>query len=455
MKRVFVKTLGCKVNTFDSQAIATRLTNAGYDLAESHLDADVHILNTCSVTAVAEKEARYLLRRYRRENPSGLNIVTGCYAQIQSANLEKMNEVDFIVPNEAKNQIEPLVEQVWKAHKIQLKQEVSKFPAGLKSVEDNRQGHFKVAHTLFDSPTASRARAFLKIQDGCNGFCSYCQIPYARGASVSVPPAQALAAVQKIAASGTAEIVLTGIHLGDYGKDLEPGEETLSFAGFVKKIFETTDLPRLRISSLEPSEVSEELLSVLSEYKSRFCEHFHLPLQSGCNKTLQKMRRTYTAEEYSSTLSRIRKIFPYAQLSADIIPGFPGETDEDFEESFKFVKANQIADLHVFPYSKRPNTAAIRMPEHCDPGLIKQRSRRMRELANQLWDDYSKSFYTLYTDVLWESEKNGRWVGKTSNYLPVVSPSGCSDLSSGMITSAKMIGLYGPRQMLASPVKLP
>ncbi|MDD9951614.1 MAG: tRNA (N(6)-L-threonylcarbamoyladenosine(37)-C(2))-methylthiotransferase MtaB [Zetaproteobacteria bacterium] len=446
-KKVFVKTLGCKVNTFDSQAIANQLHQAGYTLTESHLTADVHIINTCSVTATAEKEARYLLRRYRRENPAGLNVVTGCYAQIQSANLEKMREVDFVVPNEAKTLIEPLVKNVIHAREtgVELKQ---KLPEGLKAVADNRQGHFKVSHTLFDTPQVNRARAFLKIQDGCNGFCAYCQIPYARGASTSVAPEQALAEVKKIAAQ-TAEIVLTGIHLGDYGEDLA---DKVNFASFVRRIFEETKLPRLRISSLEPSEVSAELLEVLHEHADRFCDHFHLPLQSGCGETLKRMRRVYTTEEYANTLKRIRTFFPYAQISADIIPGFPGESQEAHQRSVDFIKQQQIADLHVFPYSKRPNTAAVKMPEHLSPEIIRTRAAELRGLATELWSNYAQNFYSLELPVLWERSHKGRWVGKTTNYLPVVAPENRTDLATGQITLAKIIGLYGPKQLLANPL---
>ncbi|NBQ54688.1 MAG: radical SAM protein, partial [Proteobacteria bacterium] len=305
---VFIKTLGCKVNTFDGNAIGNQFRAKGYTVVDHASDADITVLNTCSVTSAADREARYLIRRYRRENPDGRMVVTGCYAQTDSARLAAMKEVDFVVPNEAKERLVQFIEGETDnrgvdgeadgsnaaPENLASKMPASKMPSDVKAVSENRQSHFKSSLVLFDDASSSQTRAFVKIQDGCNGFCAYCLIPYARGASRSVAPDQAFNEIKRLIDAGTPEIVLTGIHIGDYGRDLESyAGDAEPFATFVESIMEIPGLKRLRISSLEPGELSKDLLQVLKRHADKFCPHFHLPLQSGDDRILKLMRRSY------------------------------------------------------------------------------------------------------------------------------------------------------------------
>ena len=419
MKSVYVKTLGCKVNTFDSHALENQFKKSGYKLVNQAEQADITVINTCSVTSVAEKEARYLLRRYKRENPDSFRVVTGCYAQIDSATIAQMGEVDFIVPNEAKERLVPLLEA-----RLGSDEAATKFPKDLKQVKNNKQSHFKSSLTLFDSPKTERTRAFLKIQDGCNGFCSYCQIPYARGASRSVPGEQVVAEARNLLASGVGELVLTGIHIGDYGEDAGPaGEGQALFLELLEELFTLEGLQRLRISSLEPAELTQGLIEKLAQHADKFCDHFHLPLQSGDDRILRLMNRKYDQKRYLESVAMIREYFPKAQVSADVIPGFPGEDEQAFSETMAFIKKCGLASLHVFPYSKRPNTAAIRMPNHLEVEVIKQRAKELRSLSKELFKEFAGDFVGKQAQVLWEQydQSSGRWLGKTKNYLPVMS----------------------------------
>ena len=403
-KTVRVITLGCKVNTFDSQAIAHQFESKGFVLTET--DAAVTVVNSCSVTANADKEARYLARRIKRENPSTKLVFTGCYAQTDSQRLIEMTEVDLVIPNEIKEQLVDIVI---------IDNTVGKMPAQVNAVDQNRQGHFKTSATLFDQASSTRTRAYLKIQDGCNGFCTYCLIPYARGASRSVEVQKIIQEVRRLNAASVPEIVLTGIHLGDYGEDL--GEDH-SFADLLEEIFATTDIPRVRISSLEPAEVKPKLLSVVDRYRARFCDHMHLPLQSGSDGILKKMRRQYDKKSYLENIKNLRILFPMMNIGADVIPGFPGETEEQFIETKEFVEECGLNSLHVFPYSKRPNTAAARMLEHLDQGLINSRAKILRDLSVSLSRKYATQFIGQNISVLWE-ESDTQNIGHARNYLKI------------------------------------
>ncbi len=412
--RVFIKTLGCKVNAFDAQVLHKQFSDQGFEVLDSPLHADVTVINTCSVTQQAEKEALYLLRRYQRENPTALRVVTGCYAQIASDALAQRSEIDCVIPNEQKNLVVPTVVE----HLAARQRGDSLMPAVKNFATTPTNQQFKSSLVFFDRPEATQTRAFVKIQDGCNGFCTYCQIPYARGASRSVPFEQALHQIMELAQSGVPEIVLTGIHIGDYGEDLEVPS---TFAELVEQVFLRTQLPRLRISSLEPSEVSDTLLEVLDRYRDRVCDHFHLPLQSGEDGILKRMRRTYTAAEYRATVQKFLALFPQAQISADVIPGFPGETEAQFAATVAFIEDCGIHNLHVFPYSSRPNTFAARMPDHLPQEVVAVRAKILRELAARLYEGFCRTQYEREHLVLWEAsvDAEGYRQGKTRNYLSV------------------------------------
>ncbi|NRA66373.1 MAG: tRNA (N(6)-L-threonylcarbamoyladenosine(37)-C(2))-methylthiotransferase MtaB [Pseudobacteriovorax sp.] len=445
MKRVHVKTLGCKVNSYDSDDLETQFLKKGFTIESDPKKADVSVLNTCSVTANADKEARYYLRRFRRDNPEALVVATGCYAQTDSARLADMNDVDLVFPNEVKDRV------VEVAHEQLINKQqgepltVSKIPKDVKPVAENRQGHFKSSLKL--NPTdSSKTRAFLKIQDGCNGFCSYCLIPYARGASRSVPSRDVIAEVRRLIESGVKEIVFTGIHIGDYGEDLD---ESQSFIDIIKELFDWDDMVRMRISSLEPRELPESLLKVVSQRPELFCDHFHLPLQAGHNRVLKMMRRTYTTEQYQEAVELARSYFPHANFGADVIPGFPGETEEEFAATVDFIKTIGLNYLHVFPYSKRPNTAAARMPDHLPHDTVKQRSALLRGLSSELKSEYVSRFLGETVSVLWEADKDrdGRRIGRSRNYLEIVTPEAMNQ-EPGTLSQVKIKGFVNDNRLL-------
>ena len=455
MPSVYVKTLGCKVNTFDSHALENQFRAAGYDLVATPTDADVTIVNTCSVTANADREARYLARRLRRDSPDGLIVFTGCYAQTDSARLVAMNEIDYVVPNDAKERLVSLVGQSLSDVQNQGAQAsgVAKLLGGGTLVKENRQTHFKSSVTLFDRADSAQTRAFVKIQDGCNGFCSYCLIPYARGASRSVPPAVVVAEVRRLIAIGTHEIVFTGIHIGDYGRDLA------AFAGvenpvvdLLSEIFALPGLGRVRISSLEPSELSPPLLALFKENSPVVCDHLHLPLQSGSDRILKLMRRSYDVDTYRAAVDGFRAAFPDASIGADVIPGFPGESDDDFAATVTLASSAALSYLHVFPYSARPNTAAVRMPGHVGRDIVKERAARLRNLSQSLAATYARQFIGRTLEVVWEKDLDpqGRRRGLTANYLTVAAGGG-ENPPAGAATRALIKGFVEQGTLLARP----
>ena len=411
MTSVFIKTLGCKVNAFDSHAISYQLKEKGFALRDSAAAAGVVIINSCSVTAKAEKEALYYARKFRRENPSSLVVITGCYAQTDSGTISKHPEIDFIVPNAQKSELVPLLVE-------RLRRGTGKMPQGVQTVTANRQSHFKLAQTLTDHVVSTATRKYVKVQDGCNGFCSYCIIPYARGASVSVPMQQVIEQVEALTAVGDCEIVLTGVHLGDYGADMA---KRVSFSSLLMRLFALPQLTRLRISSLEPSELSDELLAVLQLNAAKFCPHFHLPLQSASDKILRQMRRKYTIAQYLARLQAARKIFPTATFGADVICGFPGEEEEDHQATLEFGQRAKLNYLHVFPYSKRPNTLALRLAGHLPATVIKERQVQLTEFSRRLREAHYRKFIGQRLQVLWEQGKP-RMGGYSRNYLRVTAP---------------------------------
>jgi threonylcarbamoyladenosine tRNA methylthiotransferase MtaB len=454
METIYVKTLGCKVNTFDGHAIENQFKAIGYELVDDPAKASISVVNTCSVTQNADKEARYLARRFRRESGDGLIVMTGCYAQTDSQRLMAMDEIDVVVPNEAKDQLVSFVQEQLRARREG--RVVLKMPQGLKAVSENKQSHFKSSLTLFDQADSTQTRAFIKIQDGCNGFCAYCLIPYARGASRSVPADDALNEIRRLVGLGTKEIVLTGIHIGDYGQDhgappLAQGADP--FVEFMKRMFDINGLERVRISSLEPAELSEDLIKVLAEHRDRFCDHFHLPLQAGHDDVLKRMRRKYDTARYLESCDMARAYFPEVCLGADVIPGFPGETPEQFAATKAFIDRAGLHYLHVFPYSRRPNTAADKMTGHCDPETIKARSLELREQSKILRKQYLSQFIGKTVDVLWEKDMDdlGRPLGTTRNYINIAASRATAQTLQGVISRWTIKGFVTDERLLAIP----
>ena len=412
--------MGCKVNAWDTAALITEFKNLGYQIVDTPDQADVSLLNSCTVTSRADQEGRALLRRFKRSNPGTKVVATGCYAQTDSARLMAMDEVDYVVPNSGKKDLAGWIHAQLTARPDGTPR-TDLTPPGM---GEKPREHFKTALHMTAANT-DQTRAYLKVQDGCNGFCSYCIIPWARGASRSVESGQVLAEVRRLTAAGYREIILTGIHLGDYGADHDdPG----GLHGLLKAMLELPGSFRIRLSSLEPGEVDEPTLALLATAGERFCHHFHLPLQSGHDRILKQMRRTYDTSTYGKKVKLIRSYFPQALIAADVIPGFPGETAGEHQATMDFINDTRIDDLHVFPYSRRPGTMADRLPGHLHPREIRERAGELRRLGAGRQTAWRQSFAGAELTVLWEKrqDKAGRIIGRTGHYLEVVS---CPDLA--------------------------
>lgn len=400
MKRVAISTLGCKTNQFESAAMIEQLTAAGYLVVPFTEPSDIYIVNSCTVTARTDAETRRLIRRARRLNPSSRIIATGCYAQVAPGELEKMPELDCVLGNLEKQNISALLESA--GH----------------SVSDIAA--INTAEQLKLTSFAEHTRAFLQIQNGCNSFCSYCIVPYARGRSRSVKPADILQGMRDFAANGFKEVVLTGIHLGAYGLDF-PTPTTLT--ALVKQIDAEAIMPRLRIGSIEPNEFSEELLILMSTSRS-ICPHLHLPLQSGSDSVLKRMGRPYTAAFFRALVTKISAAMPDAFIGADVIAGFPGETEEEFAETLQLCEDLPLSDLHVFPYSSRPGTRAADMPGHLPPRIVTDRAARLRNIAKRKKAEFLERFIGKELKVLVQgyNDKSGICRGLSRNYISASFP---------------------------------
>ena len=401
--RVAIHTHGCKLNQADSAVLARQFVAAGYTVVESPRVADVFILNTCTVTANADAKARQALRAARRANPQALIVATGCYPQRSRAELSRLDAVSLVVDNTEKAQLVPLV------------------TARLESQHDGGQAH-PPETSMTPVPLAlGRSRAMLKIQEGCNQVCAYCIVPKVRGRERSIPTGELVRQVREQLAEGYREVTLTGTQLGSYGFDI-PGEDLPSL---LRAILGETDVHRLRVSSLQPQEIGPELLALWED--RRLCPHFHVPLQSGSDRTLRAMRRRYDTQRFAATVEEIRCAYPDAGITADVIVGFPGETEQDFRETCDFVKSVGFSDLHVFPFSSRPGTGAAHLPDDVPPAAKKERVAQMMSLAAQGFRNFRLRQLGQERPVLWESKRGDgaavAWSGLTDNYIRVCAES--------------------------------
>jgi threonylcarbamoyladenosine tRNA methylthiotransferase MtaB len=400
MKRVAISTLGCKTNQFESAAMVEQLQAAGYLVVPFSEQSDIYIINSCTVTARTDAETRRLIRRARRLNPDSRIIATGCYAQVAPGELEKMPELDCVLGNQEKQYISALLE------------------SDERSVSDIAA--VSRAEPLKLTSFAEHTRAFLQIQNGCNSFCSYCIVPFARGRSRSVRPDDIMQGVRDFAANGFKEVVLTGIHLGAYGLDL-PSPTTLT--DLVREIDAGSIVPRLRIGSVEPNEVSDELLNLMSTSTS-ICPHLHLPLQSGSDSVLNRMGRPYGSGMFRDLVARISAAMPDAFIGADVIAGFPGETEDEFDETVQLCEELPFSDLHVFPYSSRPGTRAAGMPGHLPAHIVTERAARLRSIAKRKKAEFLERFVGKEIAVLVQgyNDKTGVCRGLSRNYITVSFP---------------------------------
>ena len=392
--RIYVSSLGCKLNQSEMDALAQQLAAGGHEMVTAPAQADLCVLNTCAVTHVAAQKSRQALRRLHRDNPQARLIATGCYAELTPEDLVDLPGVEMVAGNREKDRLERLI---------------SDSPMGTKATGPA------------SSVPRERTRALVKIQDGCDNACTYCIIRVARGPQRSRPADEILAEVQARLAAGHQEVVLTGVHIGAFGRDRQQGPGEQDLWGLVGQILAETDVPRLRLSSIEPWDLSEKAFRHWED--PRLCRHLHLPLQSGCNATLRRMARRYTAAEFDAWVTAARSAIPGLALTTDLIVGFPGETDEEFAESLAFVQKIGFSRVHVFPYSLRPGTPAARMPEQVPAQIKAERARAMRDVASASLRAFSQRFIGQTLEVLWESVREGQngpmWSGLTDNYLRV------------------------------------
>lgn len=405
-KRVAITTLGCKVNQYESSAIMERLKEEGYTEVGFDEIADVYIVNTCTVTHFGDKKSRQLLRRATKLNPNALIVAMGCYAQVSPEEIWNIAGVDLVVGTKDKHNLPLLIDKAQKGKRQKL---VTPF-LELKSFEEMPA----VAYT-------NRTRAFLKIQEGCNNFCAYCVIPYARGPLRSRLPKSSLKEAMELVQKGFKEIVLTGIHTGAYGKDLK---EDIDISYLLREMAKIKGLYRLRLSSMEPMDFNEKVIYEFSK-GSPICRHIHIPLQSGDNEVLERMRRHYTRKDFLDLVQNIRQKIPSVAITTDIIVGFPGETKAQFLNTLALVEEIGFAGIHVFKYSPRKGTLASKFPDQIDPMEKERRSKKLISLGEKMAENFAKNFIGTEQEVLAEEyydQEKGLYQGFTDNYLKVIFP---------------------------------
>ncbi|WP_028391856.1 tRNA (N(6)-L-threonylcarbamoyladenosine(37)-C(2))-methylthiotransferase MtaB [Bacillus cihuensis] len=407
MTTVAFHTLGCKVNHYETEAIWQLFKNDGYERVEYETNADVYVINTCTVTNTGDKKSRQVIRRAIRKNPDAVIAVTGCYAQTSPAEIMAIPGVDIVVGTQDRSKMLGYIEQ--------FKQERQPIN-GVGNIMKSR------VYEELDVPAfTDRTRASLKIQEGCNNFCTFCIIPWARGLMRSRDPKEVLHQAQQLVDAGYKEIVLTGIHTGGYGEDMKD----YNLARLLRDLeTQIVGLKRIRISSIEASQITDEVIEVLTN-SDKVVRHLHIPIQSGSDTVLKRMRRKYSMEFYADRLVKLRQALPGLAVTSDVIVGFPGETEEEFMETYNFIKDHKFSELHVFPYSKRTGTPAARMADQVDEEVKNERVHRLISLSEQLSKEYASLFEGEVLEVIpeelyKEDPKSGLYVGYTDNYLKVV-----------------------------------
>jgi threonylcarbamoyladenosine tRNA methylthiotransferase MtaB len=411
--RVALDTIGCKLNQAEIQLLARQFAGAGYRLVAADDEAEVYILNTCTITHVADRRCRQRLRLARRRNPGGVVVAIGCYAERASSELEQVEGVDLVLNNSQKSDLVRRLEE---------------------SGYLNHPGHSQGDLTIADF----RTRAFIKVHEGCNSSCAYCIVPVVRGRERSIPADQVVGEVKGRVAEGYKEVVLTGTKIGLYKYD------GVNLAGLLQRLLTETGIERLRLSSLKPREIPPELIGLWCD--KRLCRHFHLALQSGSDAVLRRMKRGYTTSGYQRAVALIREMMPEAAITTDIIVGFPGETEAEFNDSYELCRQLGFARIHVFPYSPRSGTQAAGMPERVGDEVKRERSHKMLALAQESARSFREGFLGKTMSVLWEKQADGAWSGLTDNYIRVYTSSS-QDLTNKLLpvrlVEIKSDGVWG------------
>lgn len=401
-KTVAFYTLGCKVNQYETNAMEQQFIQNNYKIVENTEKADIYVINTCTVTNMADRKSRQMLRRVKEINQSAVIVVCGCYAQVAKTELEQIPEVDVILGINEKNKIVQIVEEY-----LSSKNNI------IEVADVSKQKEFL---DFGDVTYTEKNRAVIKVQDGCNMFCSYCLIPYARGRIRSRKIENVVSEIEKIAKQGIKEVVITGIHVASYGKDFE--NENIRLINLLEEINKIEGIERIRLSSLEPTIVDEEFAQRLSKLE-KICDHFHLSLQSGCDATLKRMNRKYTTARYKEATEILRKYYPSANFTTDVIVGFPGETDEEFNQTYQFLKEIGFYKMHIFKYSPRKGTVAEKLPNQVDGNIKEERSKKLIELSNNMQNEKNSQYIGKTVKVLFEEYENGYYKGHTTNYMVV------------------------------------
>ena len=424
-RKAALHNLGCKVNAYELEAIQQMLEQQGYEIVPFAPGADIYIINTCTVTNIADRKSRQMLHKAKKMNPDAVVVACGCYVQAAGEKLEQDSAIDLVVGNNKKKEIPAILEEYFR------EKEEGRSGSGT-CVTD--MTHNREYETLSISRTAEHTRAFIKVQDGCNQFCTYCIIPYARGRVRSRRPEDVLEEVRRLAESGCQEVVLTGIHLSSYGVDLEEGQNLLAL---IRTIHAVDGIRRIRLGSLEPGIITEEFAEAIAALP-KVCPHFHLSLQSGCDTVLERMNRRYRSEEYMEKCRLLRRVYDRPALTTDVIVGFPGETEEEFEASRAFVEEVNFFETHIFKYSRREGTRAAAMPDQIPEQEKTRRSHILLELDAQRRQEYMESFLGEEKEVLLEEkvELDGKkwWVGYTREYLKAIVPDDGKNRANEMIS---------------------
>ena len=414
-KRVSFHTLGCKLNFSESSTLAREFERGGYLRVEPSEMCDVAVINSCSVTEHADKKCRNIIRKIHRRNPNAIIAVTGCYAQLKPNDIAAIEGVDIVLSNNDKGDLFRRVEE------LNSKGETEVYSCSAADIT-----RFFAAYS-----SADRTRSFLKVQDGCDYKCAYCTIHYARGSSRNIPIADIVAEAKEIAAAGQKEIVITGINTGDFGRTT--GEK---FIDLLRALDSVEGIERYRISSIEPNLITDEIIKFCAA-SPKFMPHFHIPLQSGSTRILGLMRRRYTAEHYKERIAKIRSLMPDAFLGVDVIVGFPGEGEEEFMETYRLLESVEASFLHIFPFSERPGTPAVTMPNKVQSRISTERVSRLEELSDRLHKQFAEKYLGSVRTALFEStEHDGMMYGYTDNYLRVVVPYDASKVNA--ITAVRL-----------------
>lgn len=405
MKKAALHNLGCKVNAYETEAMQHLLEEAGYEIVPFTQKADVYVINTCSVTNMADRKSRQMLHKAKKNNPDSIVVAAGCY--VQTSEKEVLNDlsVDIVIGNDRKHDLVRLLEEY-------------SLDSVNDTVDDINDGKHDFEE-LFIDQTKEHTRAFIKVQDGCNQFCSYCIIPYARGRVRSRRFENVIAEVERLAANGFKEVVLTGIHLSSYGVDFE---EATGLLELIQAVNAVKGIERIRLGSLEPKIVTENFASELSKL-DKICPHFHLSLQSGCDATLKRMNRKYTTKEYERGCELLRKYFVHPAITTDVIVGFPGETEEEFEQTKAYLEHIHFYEMHIFKYSKRKGTRAAVMPDQIDEQIKAVRSEKLIALGHDMSKEFRKFYIGKNEEVLFEEKAvigdKEYFVGYTKEYVKV------------------------------------